>query len=154
MTRGRSRQIAEGHGGSLVLTNREGARGCYARLRLLARHGINNLLIAGQHSLRGIQVQQHAARVERWWTLEPLDERHSEEEWLERVRSEVGDAVRRRLVADVPLGALLSGCPNATTPLMPPTDDGGNGFNCDADPVQCGGCVSDGSSPSLWPYFL
>jgi two-component system nitrogen regulation sensor histidine kinase NtrY len=29
-----SRQVAEGHGGSLVLANREGARGCRARLRL------------------------------------------------------------------------------------------------------------------------
>jgi signal transduction histidine kinase len=29
-----SRQIAEGHGGSLVLANREDARGCVARLRL------------------------------------------------------------------------------------------------------------------------
>ena len=30
-------------------------------------------------------------------------------EWLERVRATVGAAVRKRLVADVPLGALLSG---------------------------------------------
>ena len=34
---------------------------------------------------------------------------HADEEWLERVRETVGAAVRRRLVADVPLGALLSG---------------------------------------------
>ncbi len=49
-------------------------------------------------------------RVERYWSLEP--EPHAElgdEEWLERVRATVGAAVRRRLVADVPLGALLSG---------------------------------------------
>ena len=32
-----------------------------------------------------------------------------EQEWLERVRGTVGEAVRKRLVADVPLGALLSG---------------------------------------------
>jgi asparagine synthase (glutamine-hydrolysing) len=32
-----------------------------------------------------------------------------DEEWLERVRTTVGEAVRKRLVADVPLGALLSG---------------------------------------------
>ena len=32
-----------------------------------------------------------------------------EQEWLERVRRTVDEAVRKRLVADVPLGALLSG---------------------------------------------
>ena len=32
-----------------------------------------------------------------------------EDEWVELVRDEVVEAVRRRLVADVPLGALLSG---------------------------------------------
>ena len=48
-------------------------------------------------------------RVERWWEPTPVTESHSEEEWLERVRDTVGEAVRRRLVADVPLGALLSG---------------------------------------------
>ncbi len=37
--------------------------------------------------------------------LEP----RSDEEWLELVRAEVAAAVERRLVADVPLGALLSG---------------------------------------------
>ena len=48
--------------------------------------------------------------LERYWTpaaaaLSP----RSDEEWLERVRATVRDAVRERLVADVPLGALLSG---------------------------------------------
>jgi asparagine synthase (glutamine-hydrolysing) len=50
-----------------------------------------------------------AVRVERYWSLAPRDERLEETEWLERVRETVGAAVRRRLVADVPLGALLSG---------------------------------------------
>jgi asparagine synthase (glutamine-hydrolysing) len=50
--------------------------------------------------------------IERYWN--PSDkvsqgEARSEHEWLERVRDEVREAVRRRLVADVPLGALLSG---------------------------------------------
>ena len=56
-------------------------------------------------------------RIERYWRLVPdaraaagaAAARRSEAEWLERVREEVGAAVRRRLVADVPLGALLSG---------------------------------------------
>jgi asparagine synthase (glutamine-hydrolysing) len=48
-------------------------------------------------------------RVEPYWQLEPAAPSSSDEEWLERVRSTVGEAVRKRLVADVPLGALLSG---------------------------------------------
>jgi asparagine synthase (glutamine-hydrolysing) len=50
-----------------------------------------------------------SVRVEPHWSLAGGNEVLSEEEWLERVRQTVGDAVRRRLVADVPLGALLSG---------------------------------------------
>src|SRR5581483_1770815 len=42
-------------------------------------------------------------------SLEARPEELSEQEWLERVRTTVGTAVRERLVADVPLGALLSG---------------------------------------------
>ena len=45
------------------------------------------------------------ARFER----QPGDERVSEEEWRERVREKLSLAVRRRLVADVPVGVLLSG---------------------------------------------
>jgi asparagine synthase (glutamine-hydrolysing) len=48
-------------------------------------------------------------RVEPYWSLEPLPEELPDDAWLERVRETVGAAVRRRLVADVPLGALLSG---------------------------------------------
>ena len=43
-----------------------------------------------------------------YWTPRAL-EPASDDEWLERVRETVTEAVRRRLVADVPLGALLSG---------------------------------------------
>ena len=47
--------------------------------------------------------------VEPYWQLEPAQADRSDEEWLEHVRATVGAAVRRRLIADVPLGALLSG---------------------------------------------
>jgi asparagine synthase (glutamine-hydrolysing) len=50
-----------------------------------------------------------SVRIERYWTPEPRGHADSEDEWLERVRETVGAAVRRRLVADVPLGVLLSG---------------------------------------------
>ena len=39
----------------------------------------------------------------------PPNRARTKSEWLERVRATVGEAVRKRLVADVPLGALLSG---------------------------------------------
>src|SRR6185295_7633204 len=48
-------------------------------------------------------------RIERYWRAELADESAGEQEWLERVRATVDEAVRKRLVADVPLGALLSG---------------------------------------------
>jgi asparagine synthase (glutamine-hydrolysing) len=48
-------------------------------------------------------------RVERYWGAEPVEDAQSEDDWLERVRETVRAAVERRLLADVPLGALLSG---------------------------------------------
>jgi asparagine synthase (glutamine-hydrolysing) len=48
-------------------------------------------------------------RIERYWQPEPAEPSGQEGEWLERVCTTVGEAVRKRLVADVPLGALLSG---------------------------------------------
>jgi asparagine synthase (glutamine-hydrolysing) len=54
-------------------------------------------------------AENGGAQVERYWRPEPAEPSAHEEEWLERVRSTVAVAVRKRLVADVPLGALLSG---------------------------------------------
>ncbi|MDX6398335.1 MAG: hypothetical protein QOJ43_1743, partial [Gaiellaceae bacterium] len=48
-------------------------------------------------------------RIERYWQLEPVEQALTDTECLERVRATVTEAVRKRLIADVPLGALLSG---------------------------------------------
>jgi asparagine synthase (glutamine-hydrolysing) len=48
-------------------------------------------------------------RIERYWRPEPAEPSRNDDEWLERVHETVTAAVRRRLIADVPLGALLSG---------------------------------------------
>src|SRR3954453_15207290 len=48
-------------------------------------------------------------RLECYWQAAAAERSSTDDEWLERVRATVAEAVRRRLVADVPLGALLSG---------------------------------------------
>jgi asparagine synthase (glutamine-hydrolysing) len=69
-------------------------------------------------ALRGIRklppghvlvAEGESERIEPYWRLEPAQPSEHDEEWLERVRATVREAVRKRLVADVPLGALLSG---------------------------------------------
>ena len=54
-------------------------------------------------------VEGDSERLERYWRAEPAEPSQTDDEWLERVRETVTAAVRRRLIADVPLGALLSG---------------------------------------------
>src|SRR5207244_4463589 len=53
-----------------------------------------------------VVVENDTVRVERYWSPRAAT---GGGDWIERVREEVTAAVRRRLVADVPLGALLSG---------------------------------------------
>jgi asparagine synthase (glutamine-hydrolysing) len=69
--------------------------------------------LRGIHKLAPGQVlvaEGGTQRIEPYWKPEsPAEPSANEGEWLERVRATVGAAVRRRLVADVPLGALLSG---------------------------------------------
>ena len=55
-----------------------------------------------------LTARDGSVRVEPYALLEPLEPR-GDEDWLEAVRERVSAAVRRRLIADVPLGALLSG---------------------------------------------
>src|SRR4051812_46914380 len=55
-------------------------------------------------------VVEGTTQVEtRYWEPKVVEEPLTDSAWLARVRDEVGSAVRKRLVADVPLGALLSG---------------------------------------------
>jgi asparagine synthase (glutamine-hydrolysing) len=42
-------------------------------------------------------------------------EKHSEEEWIERIRAKIKETVRMQLVSDVPLGAFLSGGLDSST---------------------------------------
>ncbi len=53
-------------------------------------------------------AESGSVRVHRYWSPQPAS-KHAPAAAVERVREEVSAAVRRRLVADVPLGALLSG---------------------------------------------
>ena len=54
-------------------------------------------------------VENGESRLERYWDLTPQPEDLSLDEAADRVRAAVEDAVRSRLVSDVPLGAFLSG---------------------------------------------
>jgi asparagine synthase (glutamine-hydrolysing) len=56
-----------------------------------------------------LTAENGTATVTRYWQLEATTEQRSDEEWIEAVRDGVFAAVRKRLVSDVPLGALLSG---------------------------------------------
>jgi asparagine synthase (glutamine-hydrolysing) len=69
-------------------------------------------------ALRGIEKVPpgHVLVVDRggqslvpYWQPQPATPSSNDDEWLDRVRARVTNAVRSRLVSDVPLGALLSG---------------------------------------------
>jgi asparagine synthase (glutamine-hydrolysing) len=60
-----------------------------------------------------VDVRSFECRIEKYWDLlfEPFATipRNPEEEWGQRIRELLGRAVKRRLIADVPVGVFLSG---------------------------------------------
>lgn len=71
-------------------------------------HGVNKLPAA--HAMT-FDLESGATKVWRYWSLPDFDEhgQPSEEGVLEELEALLEDAVRRQLVADVPVGVLLSG---------------------------------------------
>jgi asparagine synthase (glutamine-hydrolysing) len=56
-----------------------------------------------------LTVENGNTHIDRYWKLDATSRSMPDDEWIAAVRDGVRLAVRRRLVADVPLGALLSG---------------------------------------------
>jgi asparagine synthase (glutamine-hydrolysing) len=71
--------------------------------------------IAGVHKLlpgHRLVVSDDVVRVERYWQLpepRPIDDERAPSEWADELRALLDEAVRLRLMSDVPLGAMLSG---------------------------------------------
>jgi asparagine synthase (glutamine-hydrolysing) len=64
-----------------------------------------------------LEFQNGEARVHQYWDLPPYEthEPESEEACLEELEQRLAEAVRMRLISDVPLGALLSGGTDSST---------------------------------------
>jgi len=92
-----------------------------------ALHSYLNLgyVAAPQSMFRGIAklppasvLTVEAGRVEerRYWRIpSTIDRKPDENEWVERVRSRLDEAVRMQMVSDVPIGAFLSGGIDSST---------------------------------------
>ena len=78
----------------------------YLALQYVPRSGLHAVEKVPPASV--VVAENGSLRIERYWTPQASTSLSSEEA-IARVRDEVTEAVRRRLVADVPLGALLSG---------------------------------------------
>jgi asparagine synthase (glutamine-hydrolysing) len=77
-------------------------------------------IFRGVHKLEPgchLTLRDEKLTIERYWdfTYEPLRETRSEEDYVAELRALIEEAVRIRLVADVPLGAFLSGGIDSST---------------------------------------
>jgi len=67
--------------------------------------GIRKLPPASVLFVKGGRVEEH-----RYWRIPgAIDRSLSEDEWIERIRARLDEAVRMQMVSDVPIGAFLSG---------------------------------------------
>ena len=63
-----------------------------------------------------VSVEGQRLRESRYWGLpQHTDTQISEPDWIERIRSRLGEAVRMQMVSDVPIGAFLSGGVDSST---------------------------------------
>jgi asparagine synthase (glutamine-hydrolysing) len=82
---------------------------------LAVRHPVAPMtMFEGIHALPAghrLVAEEGRYRIERWWDLEMPERREDlgEPYYRERVRDLLGEAVEKRLISDVPLGAYLSG---------------------------------------------
>ncbi len=89
----------------MVYGNVAGPRTIYSGIRRLD---------PGEMMVIDTRAERISPRIERYFTPDPqpdpkLESRADEREWLDAVDREIAEAVRLRLIADVPLGAFLSG---------------------------------------------
>ena len=85
----------------MVYGNVAGTRSIYAAIRKLD---------PGERLLLDTRAGVLAPRIERYFAPDPApDPRLDEREWLDALDREIAEAVRLRLISDVPLGAFLSG---------------------------------------------
>jgi asparagine synthase (glutamine-hydrolysing) len=85
----------------MVYGNVAGTRTIYGAIRRLD---------PGEWMVVETRAAEISTRVERYFAPDPAaDPRLDEREWLDAVDREITEAVRLRLIADVPLGAFLSG---------------------------------------------
>jgi asparagine synthase (glutamine-hydrolysing) len=89
-----------GLGEAMVWGHTAGDRTAYVEIRRLLPGHTMTLNLDGPRDLR----------IRRYWSFEPRPEPNLDPElWLDELEATIGEAVRLRMIADVPLGAFLSG---------------------------------------------